>query len=122
MPIARASIQPVRLRTAEVPCAPLGADVTVRGMDLPQLLDFQDARRSLVAPLEGESPDQHDSRRMARLIPLVLSMCVLADDGEPIYSEAEWRIWCAQHVAEGFELFSVATSLSGADPEAQKKT
>lgn len=122
MPVSRSNVQPVQRRTAEVPCAPFGGDVTVRGMDLPQWLAFEDARSMLREPLEGETPHQHDARRMNKLLPLVLSMCVVADDGEPIYSEDDWRIWCGQNIAEGYVLFAAATGLSGTDTAAQKKT
>jgi hypothetical protein len=109
MAISRESIPAVVVPETEVPCAPLGGDVVVRPMDLVELLLFNEKRNEVKALLDGETEAQADARRMNVILPWVLARCVLADDRQPVYSEQEWRIWCAKHLPEGYELFAAAT-------------
>lgn len=121
MVISRDAIPPVELPKQVVACVPLGGDVIVRGMDLSQAMSFFALRRKLIEPQEGETEDEAAQRSGITLVPFVLSMCVLADDEKPVYSEAEWSIWCGKHLVAAFELFTVATRLSGTDAADQKK-
>jgi len=121
MVIARDAIPAVVLPREEVSCEALGGDVVVRGMDLPESMRFYAARRRLVVPQGDESEDEAVQRAGITLIPMVLSWCVLAADDKPVYSESEWSAWAGRHLVEAFELFTVASRLSGTDAADQKK-
>lgn len=120
--IAREAIPTVELPSEPHTCEPLGGDVLVRGMDMPQLLRFMSQRRELEALLEGETPDQAQARVGSEQVAQVLSWCVVLDDGKPVYSVAQWRAFGAAHPVEALEMFNAAMRLSGSDVRAEKKT
>jgi hypothetical protein len=100
----------------------LGGEVIVRGMDMEQQLRFSSMRRRLVQPQEGETADQAAERAGGPLVPLALSWCVVLADGQPAYSEAEWRIIGAMHPGEAISLFNATMRLSGQNTQAEKKS
>jgi hypothetical protein len=120
--VARNSVPVVELPTECITVEPLGGDVLVRGMDMPQLLRFSAARRRLTEARAGETQPEADERALAELVPLALAMLVLADDGQPLFTETQWRAWGATQAAVALELFAVAMRLSGGEREAEKKT
>lgn len=121
MTIQRADIPVVSLPIEEHPAPELGGTVSVRGMDMPQMLAFTSARRRLSTPVDGETPAQAAERASGELLPLVLSMCVLADDGLPVYTRAQWAVFGVQHPERALALWQVAIRLSGQAPDAEKK-
>lgn len=121
MLIERQNIPVVSLPSEEHPAPELGGNVNVRGMDMPQMLTFTAARRRLSEPKPGETQAQAAERAGGEMVPLVLSMCVLAGDGLPVYSVAQWAAFGAQHPERVLSLFEVAIRLSGQAPEAEKK-
>jgi hypothetical protein len=120
--VARSAAPVVELPRETVTIEAFGGDVLVRGMDITEMLRFMAAKRRLATPLEGETEIAADERSVAQSVPFALSMVVLADDGLPLYTEAQWRTWGARHASVVLELFSVAMRLSGNDPGAEKKT
>ena len=121
MVIARDAIPTVELPREVVLCEPLGGDVIVQGMNLSQALTFFATREREIQPKEGETEEAAVQRSGIVLIPLVLSMCVLAADEKPVYSEAQWSVWCGRNLVAAVGLFKVATRLSGTDAADKKK-
>ena len=60
MAISRGDIKPVALPQESMQVDSIGGEVIVRGMDMPQLLDFLDRRRTLMQPGEGEAPGKEN--------------------------------------------------------------
>ena len=120
--VARSAAPAVELPRETVTVEPLGGDVLVQGMGMPELLRFFAAQRRLAQPLAGESAEQAGERANAELVPVLLSMCVLADDQLPLYTEAQWRAWGAHNAPAALGLFAVAMRLSGQNREEEKKT
>ena len=89
---------------------------------MPELLRFYAAQRRLSQPRPGESLEQANERANSELVPIALSMCVLADDELPLYTDAQWRIWGAGNAPAALELFAVAMRLSGQNRAEEKKT
>jgi hypothetical protein len=122
MAIARDQIRQVALPEEVVDVPEIGGEVIVRGFDMPRMLRFWAARRAAFERL-GELPsDQQQEVAAGELVPLALHLAVLADDGQPVYTEAQWATFGAQHADVAMDLFSRVMSLSGADPAAEKKT
>ena len=122
MLLDRSAIRPVALPREELEAPEVGGTVLVQGMNMPQLLEFTAARRRLQEPREGETPEQAQQRASGELLTLVLGMCVLAADGKPVYSPAEWGAFGAQHPERAVALWDAAIRLSGQQPEDEKKT
>lgn len=102
--------------------ASLGGNVLVRGLGMPEFLRWSSQRRALVVPRAGETDEQARERAAAEMVPLMLSMAVMLDDGLPVFSAAEWAAYGARHPEECTTLFQAAVRLSGQDPDAEKKT
>lgn len=120
--IKRENIAPVALPTESVDVPAIGGVVLVRGMSLPQVLEFTAERRRASTPREGEGEAAAAERASGQLVPLLLSQCVVLDDGQPVYSAAEWAAFAVQHPQPTLELWQVAIRLSGQDAAAEKKT
>jgi hypothetical protein len=120
--ITRDQVAPVALPAQAVDVAAIGGAVMVRGMTLPQVLEFSAARRAAAGPQDGETPEQAATRAGGTLLPLVLHQCVGLDDGLPVYSQAEWGAFAVQHPQPAFELWQVAMRLSGQLADEEKKT
>ncbi len=115
--ISRETIAPVVLPQEEVPAPAIGGDVLVQGMDLPRLQRFAAARRRALEPKPGESEAEAQERAGSELLPMALEMCVLAADGLPVYSAAQWASFAARHAEEAMALFGAVMRLSGQDDE-----
>jgi hypothetical protein len=120
--VERAQVRPVALPTEVVDVPAIGGEVLVRGMDMPQMLAFTAARRAATAPREGETAAEAGERASGDLVPLLLSMCVLAADDLPVYSVAEWRAFAVAHPGPTLDLWDAAVRLSGQGGDAEKKT
>lgn len=115
MLIRREAIQPVVLPEERVDVPEIGGTVLVRGMDMPRLGRFDAARRRYMQPQDGESAEDAAERAALELIPLALHLCVLAEDGEPVYSPAEWAAFAVRQGARVAELWRVVERLTGLD-------
>ena len=113
MLVAREAIPAVALPEEVVPVPELGAEVLVRGMDMPRLMRFEAARRRLMEPEPGESEQDAAARAASELIPVALHLCVLAADGQPVYSPAEWAAFAVPHGERVVELWRVVERLAG---------
>lgn len=120
--IARAALPPAELPSEEVEVTPLGGSVLVRGLTMPEFLRWSAQRRALLEPRAGESAEDAQQRASAEMVPLILSMAVVLDDGDPVYTAAQWSAFGARHPEEATVLFQAAVRLSGQDPQAEKKT
>jgi hypothetical protein len=120
--VTRKALPHVELPTEEVEVAPLGGSVIVRGLSMPQMLQWSAERRRLLTPLDGESEEAAKERAGAYLVPLLLSMCVVLDDGLPVYTSAQWAAWGVSNPGEVMTLFQAAVRLSGQDADEEKKT
>lgn len=110
MAIKREAIKAPVLPKEAVPVPALGGEVIVRGMLLSERLAIIGAARQ-----EGDAVTfDHVAR--------VLAMCVLADDGKPVFTAEQWEQFGATHMVEALELFSKCQALSGLDGEASKKS
>jgi hypothetical protein len=121
MPITRNAIPPLALPQEIVAVPALGGEVIVRGMSLPQLMQYSAARRRMAEPLPGETEGDVSERLGGCLVPLALALCVLAEDELPVYTEAQWSYWVANHASEAVQLVAVAMRLSGQLGDQEKK-
>lgn len=115
--VTRDAITPVVLPQEEAPLPEVGGSVLVQGMDLPRLQRFAAARRRALQPKPGETEADAQERAGSELLPLALEMCVLAGDGLPVYSYAQWASFAARHAQQAMGLFVQAMRLSGQDDE-----
>lgn len=120
--IQRGQVAPVALPTEAVDVPPIGGIVLVRGLDMPQTMAFSAARRRATQPVGTEDQAQAAERAAGELVPLLLSMSVVLDDGLPVYSLAEWQAFGGRHPGDMLRLWERAIALSGQNPEAEKKT
>lgn len=122
--VARSAAPAVELPRDTVTVEALGGDVLVQGMGMPELLRFFAAQRRLSVPRAGESQEMANERANAELVPILLSMCVLADDDlRPLWTEAEWRAWgTGKNATAALALFAVAMRISGQNRDEEKKT
>lgn len=121
MTIARNAVRPISLPSEAVLVPEIGGEVLVQGMNMPQLMEFMAERRRIGRPRDGEDQDAAAQRAVAALMPHVLAWCVVLDDGDGVYSVAEWGAFGARHSDAAMGLFSRAMRLSGHDVEAEKK-
>jgi hypothetical protein len=114
MMIRKADIKaPPILPREEVEVTELGGTVIVQGMGLTD--------RLAIATVDRAKP---------RHISQMLACCVLAKgdeidgqeiDDEPLFTEAEWESWGAQHIEAAMRLVDVALRLSGYYGQATEK-
>lgn len=120
--IARNQVAPVALPSAEVELPSIGGTVLVRGLDLPGVLKFAAARRRALVPVDGETEQDASERAVAELLPMLLHMTVVLDDGLPVYSPGEWAAYAGKHPGDAMQLWQRSIELSGQDAAAEKKT
>jgi hypothetical protein len=89
--------------TVEVPS--LNGDVVVQGLMLKDRMEL----------LFSES----ETGRIN--LSLMLSMTVVDDKGDPIFTEQQWELFGATNFTESLVLFKVAKRLSGLDAEVSEK-
>jgi hypothetical protein len=106
----------------EVTVESLGGEVFVRGMDMPQLLQFIAGRRAASVALEGETDEQANVRAGTEAVATSLAVTVLNAKKLPLYTAAQWRAWGAKHLPDVMKLFAVAMRLSGRTRTPSKKT
>lgn len=104
--LERKQIKPAPAMDSQVVPAPeLGGDVMVRGMTLSQRLSL------------------NSSTEVTKNIPRALSYCVLAEDGLPVYTEAEWETVGSGNMALCIRLFNLASQLSAlTESDVEKKS
>lgn len=83
-----------------VPCEALGGTVRVQGLSLSRRLALRDT-------LESEGA--------GRYVPVLLALCVVDRNGQPLASADDWDAWCGSHAAAMQQLLAVATRLCGFD-------
>lgn len=113
MTLERGQITPVVLPQEEVEAPEIGGTVLVEGMDMPRLQRFAAARRRALVPLDGESEDDAAERASGELLPLALAMCVLAADGQPVYTAAQWAAFGPRYPQRLLALWQAVMRLSG---------
>lgn len=106
--LERSAVKPAPAMDFKVVPAPeLGGDVMVRGMTLSQRLSL----------------NSNEAGEVTKNIPRALSYCVLADDGLPVYSEAEWETVGIENMGLCIRLFTIASQLSAlTEAEVEKKS
>ena len=107
--VSRGALQAPVLPKETVDVEALGGAVVVRGLRLTERLTVQsDLVRLRAAHAAGDaSADVHV------VVPMILSIAVLDADNEPIWTDAQWEIFGAQHSDQAMALFNVAWRLSG---------
>ena len=83
----------------------LGDTVLVRGLTFSQQMQY------------GTRTEMGKHSHVAGL----LCMTVLAADGESLFTEEQWELFGAQHLADVITLYNTAKRLSGLDEEAVAK-
>lgn len=101
--------------------AGLGGVVIVRGLLLSQQLALHAKLARATAAADGETEEQAGFTARAMRVAETLAMCVFLDDGEPVYSAAEWDIFGAKHADDAMALYNLARRLNGDDEEASAK-
>ncbi len=107
MVLTKASIAAPQLPKEPVLVPALGGDVIVRGLLLSERLAM------------SISVTKDDKFRM---VPALLALTVIDAAEEPIFDEAQWEAFGAQHLDDAMALFDVAKRLSGMDEDALKKS
>lgn len=120
MPISRDAIRPAALPQELIDVPEIGGEVIVRGMSLPQLMQFAALQRRAFEPRDDEVPEETHARAAVELMPFLLHHTVLADDLQPVYSKAEWVTFCSAHVQASQRLWRAAMALSGQPTTAQE--
>ena len=120
--VSRAALPAYALPSEDMDVAPLGGAVIVRGLGMPELMRFVAERRRLQLPRDGETEAQALARGSVELVPFLLGMAVVLDDGEPVMGTASWAAFGAKHPDDAVRLFQAAMRLSGQDAEAEKKS
>ncbi len=121
MAVARDAFPDADPLREEVECAGVGV-VIVQAMGFPEKMRFALAQERLSKPLDGETVEEASDRERGEIVPLALSMCVLAEDGEPAKGKRWWSAWAAKHPSAAVALYQVAMRLSKTDAEAEKKS
>ncbi len=121
MVVARDSLPVAELPRELVECEGIG-EVIVQGMGFGEGIRFSSAQKRLREPLPGETADETEDRVRGELVPMLLSMCVLAADEQPLYTRRQWAAWSFKNLGASIELFGVAMRLSGTDASAEKKS
>jgi|694.fasta_scaffold21319_4 hypothetical protein len=115
MLISREAIAPVVLPEEQVDVPEIGGTVLVRGMDMPRLARFDATRRRYSEAQPGEAEEDAAQRAALEVLPLVLHLCVLAADEQPVYSAAQWAAFVQLHQEAGLRLADCALRLTGLD-------
>lgn len=100
--LKRADVRAPVLPKETVEVAELGGEVIVRGL----LLAEKMARNKL----DG-----------GHMVAHTLACAVELEDGGPLFGVEEWAVWGSQHADAALMLFKKAQSLSGDDPETNRK-
>lgn len=120
--IQRDQIPAIELPTETVHVEALRGDVQVCGFDLPALMRYLAALRTHAVPQGDETQAQAEERASVAVVPVALEGSVLAGDGKPVYSAAQWAQFGARHPGQAFGLYQVVMRLSGQGDGAEKKT
>ncbi len=99
----------------------LGGDVVVRGLLLSERLHLSALQSNLRTPLPGETEEQARLRAGMVMVPRMLEVSVVLNDGQPVYTAKQWEEFGATNEAEALRLFSIALRLAGRDLEAAAK-
>lgn len=118
--VTREQIAPCVLPEETVLAPSVGGDVLVRGMDITQVMRFKSQLRAIGKPRKGEDQATADERSGAEMLPILLSMTVLAADGDPVYSAAQWSAFAIKHMGEAMQIAEVSMRLSGLEREPGK--
>lgn len=119
--LQRAAVRAPALPKEAVPVDALGGDVVVTGLLLSQRLALHALNARLAEPLPGEDPAAARTRAGAQLVAHTLAQCVVLDDGQPLYTAAEWEAFGAAHPGPALDLFDKARALNGMDAGAAAK-
>lgn len=115
MLISREAITPLVLPEEQLEVPEVGGTVLVRGMDMPRLARFDAQRRRYLEAQPGETEEEAAQRAALEVLPLVLHLCVLAADEQPVYSPAAWAVFLQRHQDAGLKLADAALRLTGLD-------
>lgn len=106
MPVLkREAVQPPPdLAREEATVAGLDGAVIVTELTLDARLDFDALLREKATGAK---------RAVHAMVPHLLAVAVVLEDGEPLYTVAQWRAFGGRHRDAAIELFNVAMRLSG---------
>ena len=109
-----AQISAPTIKKEAVEVAALGGAVIVRGMLLSERLELSAMASHLrdTGP-SGESESMADQRIGRIVVMHTLARTVILEDGDPVYTAAEWDLFGSDHPEAVFELHRKARELSG---------
>ena len=122
MALARDQVRAIALPEEVVAVEEIGGEVIVRGWDMARQLRFFAARRAALERVRDLPPEDAQQVAAGEMVPLALHLGVVLDDGQPVYTEAQWAAFGAMHAGVAMALFERVIRLSGADHAAEKKT
>ena len=105
---------PLELAREVIQVDALGGEVAVVELDLGARLAFEDA---LVATRKRGQ----DGDLVGDLVPQLLAVSVVGEEGVPLLDVKQWRVFGGRHPAVAVELFNAAMRLSGLDGAEHKK-
>lgn len=136
--LKRAQVAAPTLPKETVAVDALGGEVIVRGLLLTERIALTNRIATLrmaanpqpakakagaaaapAGPVKAQAYDPATDVQLA--MPMLLALCVLDADSEPLWTDAQWQVFGGQHQGQALALFNVAWRLSGFDqaPEAK---
>jgi len=114
--VNRGSVPAPTLPKETVTVEALGGEVVVCGMLLTQRLAIQARMRQLRASAVEGGADP-----TMTVVPEVLALSVIDDEGHPVYTTQQWEVFGGQQQGQALGLFNAAMRLSGFDGKASEK-
>lgn len=117
--IQRADVRAPVLRKETVTVDSIGGDVVVRGLLGSERIRLHGLQEAVVRRAGGD--DDAHVQAGASAIPAALEKTVLAGDGKPLWTAAQWDEFASEHLDDALHLFSVVMRLSGGTVEEAAK-
>jgi hypothetical protein len=121
MAVKRGDVKPPVLPKEAVQVDAIGGEVVVCGLLMSAQMAITAQIMQASEPRDGETEEAAKIRARAQRIALTLAPCVLADDGKPLWTAAEWDVFGNRHPQAALDLFHLAQRLNGQDDEATLK-
>jgi len=109
--IRREAVAHVERKREEIDVESLGGAVAVVEMTLTARLEIEKATKAL---------KENAAESVYATIPLVLAVCVVDADGEPLMSAEQWQVFGSRNREVAVHLFNTAMAFSGFGEDAEK--
>lgn len=121
MVVKRGDIKPPVLPREAVSVDAIGGEVIVRGLLMSEQMAITTQILMAGKPQPGETDEAAGIRARSLRVAETLARTVVLDDGQPLWTAAEWDVFGSRESGAALQLFSVAQRLNGQDEEAAEK-